>query len=406
MINQHKVTRLLKKIRSAKAVLSSLFLPCNKRETEIIASRVWMFLFVFLCSFPLLSAEPDIIASQYIAQALQGKLSQADKLFSTLGPSSGSSLDRYLAVQFRHRFILQDENKPPAADSSFLDQLLYTYRQYWTRSMMGDFSASEGAEWLSQKLYNLLIFHNIKISLENIDEIHAAVDRALERQGIYSDNSFSSPWYDLTLWKTQESRPFRIELTDRQLSVSVVFMDDFQSLGWSEFATLGMTSTGGWAAHDALYCVTWAWNHDSENFRVSFLQHEGRHLVDFEQFPKLHPIDLEYRAKLTELAFASSTLPRILDKFTINGTLNPDSPHAYANYRVVRDLYQALFDSDMPESGNQWQWVRPSEINPVARALLDKHTKLLIEQGAESTSGTIYRQTLKVSPGEARSAVN
>jgi hypothetical protein len=372
----------------------------------MITFRRLVFLFAILCPSPPFAAESDIVASQYIAYALQGRLNQADRLFSTLGASTGSSLDRYLAEHFRHRFILRDENKPPASDGSFPDQLLYTYQQYWTRSMMGEFKAPEGTKWLNDELNKLLIIQNDNKSSENSDEIHAAVKRTLERQGVYSDNSFSSPWYDLVLWKSQESRPFLIELTDRQLSANVVFMDDFQSLGWSEFATLGMTSTAGWAAQDALYCVSWAWNHDSENFRVSFLQHEGRHLADFEQFPGLHPIDLEYRAKLTELAFASSTLPRILDKFTDNGNLNPDSPHAYANYRVVHDLYQMLFDTDMPESGNHWQWARPSEVNPAARTLLDQHTKNLTHQGAVSTPGIIYRQTLKASPNEVRNAAN
>ena len=140
--------------------------------------------------------------------------------------------------------------------------------------------------------------------------------------------------------------------------------------------------------------MTWAWDQTSEHFEVSYLKHEGRHVADFELFPQMHVIDLEYRAKLTELAFASSTLPRILKKFTDNGSANRDSPHAYANYRVSRDLYQALFGTAMPESGDPWFQVGADKVNPAARALLEKHTLLLEKKGTLVTAGVVYRQNL------------
>ena len=104
-------------------------------------------------------------------------------------------------------------------------------------------------------------------------------------------------------------------------------MDDFLTLGWKDYATLGMTSSGGWAAKESIYCLTWAWNHDSENFRVSVLKHEGRHVADFKRYPMLDALDLEYRAKLTELAFADTTLISLLNNFTSNAASNPASPH-------------------------------------------------------------------------------
>lgn len=92
----------------------------------------------------------------------------------------------------------------------------------------------------------------------------------------------------------------------------------------------------------------------------------------------LQAIDLEYRAKLTELAFASSSMPRLLNKFTGNGAANPDSPHAFANYRVSRDLYQAIFGSPLPETGKPWHRVGADKVNPAARALLAEHTRKLV----------------------------
>ena len=45
----------------------------------------------------------------------------------------------------------------------------------------------------------------------------------------------------------------------------------------------------------------------SETFLVSYLKHEARHFADTLDFPNLSGADLEYRAKLTELAFACGT---------------------------------------------------------------------------------------------------
>jgi len=110
----------------------------------------------------------------------------------------------------------------------------------------------------------------------------------------------------------------------------------------------------------------------SECFQVSFLQHENCHLADYRHFPNLHAVDLEYRAKLTELVFASSTLPRLPQKFNANGSADLASPHAQANYWVVRDVYQVLFGVEMPEAGNPWECVRADRVIPFVRSPMDE----------------------------------
>ena len=358
----------------------------------IIASRGIISLIAALSPVSLAATEANVVTRQYIARASQGKVSEAGLLFDKLAAENSSALDRELAEQYRHRFVLRDEEQHTSSGNIFVDQLLTTYRQYWIQTMMGELSPQEGADWLRNSLDGLLAKQNQTVLSDKLSDVFTRLGPVVEQQGFYSDYSFSSPWHDLMLWKTQESKPYVIELTDQSQAVAVVFMDDFFSIGWSDFATLGMSSTGGWAGKDALYCVSWAWNRSSENFHVSFLKHEGRHFADFSRFPRLHVIDLEYRAKLTELAFASSSLPRILKKFTDNGAPNTDSPHAFANYRVVRDLYRALFNSAMPESGNPWRQVGASLVNPAARALLDEHTQILEKGDALLATGVVYKQ--------------
>ena len=101
------------------------------------------------------------------------------------------------------------------------------------------------------------------------------------------------------------------------------------------------------------------------------------YLADFELFPELKSTDLEYRAKLTELVFASTSLIRLLDDFTNKSAPNPASPHAYANYRVTRDVYREIFGAPFPESGNPWQQVSGQSVSAVARDLLQRNTSAL-----------------------------
>ena len=118
---------------------------------------------------------------------------------------------------------------------------------------------------------------------------------------------------------------------------------------------------------------------------LSLLQH-------YTRYPELQETDLEYRAKLTELAFASSSLPKLLREFENNSAPNPESPHAYANYQVSRDLYQAIYDSPLPATGNPWELVSAiaGRVNPAARALLAEHTRKLESAGAATTTGVVY----------------
>ncbi|MGH8188251.1 MAG: hypothetical protein ACREUC_16965 [Steroidobacteraceae bacterium] len=72
--------------------------------------------------------------------------------------------------------------------------------------------------------------------------------------------------------------------------------------------------------------------------------------MDQREFPDLAPWQLEYRAKLVELALAVETRAQVLTKFSEDQGDDPASPHSYANRRVLRDVRQSLdlaADSDL-----------------------------------------------------------
>ena len=75
---------------------------------------------------------------------------------------------------------------------------------------------------------------------------------------------------------------------------------------------------------------------------MTFLGHETQHFADMARFPDLEPWQMEYRAKLVELAQAEETRERVLSKFREDQGDDPASPHSYANRRVLRSLEERL----------------------------------------------------------------
>ena len=87
---------------------------------------------------------------------------------------------------------------------------------------------------------------------------------------------------------------------------------------------------------------------------MTFLGHEGQHFADKTRFKKLKDWELEYRAKLTELAQANVTRSKVLGKFITDQGDDPASPHSYANRQVLTDLVEELQLRPVPTSSHLW----------------------------------------------------
>ena len=147
-----------------------------------------------------------------------------------------------------------------------------------------------------------------------LDALEPAITRLIHAAGSHGLLGVTSPLRELMLWRTETETRYDVELPEGRQPVTVVFMDDFASLGWAGFATCDRHHTGGWTKPDRLYAVRSAYDTGSENFRVSYLAHEAQHFFDNHRFPRLERQDLlEYRAKLAELAEADSTVYELLE---------------------------------------------------------------------------------------------
>ena len=319
----------------------------------------------------------DSVSDSYISLALQGDLSQAESLFAGLNRNTAQASIVELAERFQARFIDQSEDLSPATGDAFTDAVVSTYRKYWVLTLMGNMSKPEGEAFLNASLQQVISQRGQVEYSNQSSDIFELVGKIFDDKGVHYLDAPAPPLRDLFLWRTEQRRNYSVRLTDHTQKVSVTFINDIYSQGWKQFATLDLVATTGWVEGDQLYCVDGAYDRSSENFEVSYLKHESRHLADFERFPGLQSADLEYRAKLTELAFASSSTRQLLDDFTSKSASNPASPHAYANYRVSRDVYREMYDKPFPESGNAWQGITTQSVNKAARDLLQRETKLL-----------------------------
>jgi len=319
--------------------------------------------------------DPDSVADRYISLALQGDLSAAESIFTSINPDTASIFDINLASQFQARFIAQSENLSPGTSDAFTDAVVSSYREYWIGTLMGYMSSQGGEDFLRASLRRNIIQLGPAEHSSRASDIFEFVGEIFDEKGVHYLDTPAPPLRDLFLWNTEENRKYPVRLTDRTQKVSVTFVSDIYSRGWKQYATLGLVATTGWVEGGRLYCVESAYDRISENFEVSYLKHESRHLADFERFPGLQSADLEYRAKLTELAFAANSAEHLLNDFTKKSANNPASPHAYANYRVTREIYREMFDKPFPASGNPWQEINTQSVNKAARDLLRRNTE-------------------------------
>lgn len=260
---------------------------------------------------------------------------------------------------------------PPEMADRLVAGLLGAYQEYWLRSMLAEHPAAENEAWLLATVNDQVASARGKPAA-SLDALEPTLQSLARKHGYHVLLGVTSPLRELMLWKTETPTRYEVALPEGNQAVTVVFMDDFSSLGWAGFATCGRNHTGGWTKPDRLYAVRSAYDTASENFRVSYLAHEAQHFADNRQFPQVErQEELEYRAKLVELAVGKETVYDLLDNFAGNVSSDTTVPHSYANGRVTRDLSTRLTLTGQPP---RWRDAGVDRINGAAAALLREET--------------------------------
>jgi hypothetical protein len=324
--------------------------------------------------------------------ALGGDMTQAFAILDSLDASRWSAKDSTSADCLRRTFASppRDEELPPVSR-----RVLTAYRRYWQTAMLRRASAKEAEAGLLADLNSILgasapgagaASDSGTVPGGDLDAASERARAAIAREGLFALTGVTSPYYELMLWKTQTPVRYHVKLPERSIDVHVVFLDDFVSLGWAGYATCGRAHSGGWATQDSLYALKSAYDVGAESFRVSYLAHEGRHFSDYKEFPKLEQPELEYRAKLTEIAVSDTTTHDLAVGFARRTGTDRSVPHSFADYCVARDLSHEVFQSaTLVADEARWRALPAPRLRDAAKRLLEKSSQLLRKKGAAST---------------------
>lgn len=249
-------------------------------------------------------------------------------------------------------------------------QVLGAYRRFWTSVLMKQATPAQAEAALFESLTRW-----DTTGATDLEGRSEAVQRALESQGWHVLVGVTAPLHELMLWREQTSSLRTVALPGGDIDVKVTVLDGFSSLGWAAWATCDRSHAGGWATTDGIMVVAPAWDLNSERYTTGMLAHEAQHFSDYRHYPKLLQPDLEYRAKLVEIALAKTTQRELLDKFSSRAIRDRRSPHPFANHWLVERLSTRL-------GGAEWMARPRDEIAQAALAELQAHSHALNAQGA------------------------
>lgn len=297
------------------------------------------------------------------AQALQGNMRRALAELAAVPSVEFRSREGAIRACMSDRFKADADGSLPTAYGPFTNRALGVYRAYWRAALLHPENRASEEERLHRNLARLT---GLSLDTEP-GRIQEEIKARFAAEGLHALMGRTPPLLELIMWGEQKSDLRTVPLPEGEYEIRLIVLDDFASLGWSAFATCDRSFTGGWVGSEAIYAVKPGWKSlEDENFRVSFLAHETQHFADKERFGDLESWELEYRAKLAELALAETTIPRLLSAFASNQGDNPAVPHSFANKLVLTDLRRQL--NLGPSAGFGTLPVRA--INDAARALL------------------------------------
>lgn len=326
--------------------------------------------------------------SKIISFALDGNIPKALETVNAAADYKMSNQHMKVKKGYNERFgTATDQSDYLERRHSAIDGLLVIYCDYWRKSFL-DYPKVHN----SMLRKNLSAFlnknykpaKNLKVS-DSDKKFGKYLVNYIKSKGLHTTGfSQTGRFYDLLVWKKETDTLYQFTLNGQKIHTPVVFMEDFITLGWEEYATLDKAFPGGWAKPEALYCVKQAYSLDSESFRISYLAHEGRHSEDYKLFPKLVTADLEYRAKLTELSLLDTTLFEVLFFFVTNADAKTEDGHKKADYYVVSNLSKRLFNVDFESDMGKWKSLDLQTIHAASAELLSQNTFALQKSGKQT----------------------
>jgi hypothetical protein len=296
-------------------------------------------------------------------QALQGDMRAALARLRGLPDDQFAGPGAQIRSCVLARFGVAPNDTPVADLPPTAARALALYRTYWRAGLLDPAARPAAEERLRTGLAALLDLS----AATGLDAMETPLAARLEAEHVHVLSGVTPPFRELMLWRGQTEEQRDVALPEGAHRIRIFMLDDFASLGWAGYATCERSHTGGWVRPEGIYAVRSGWGDlNDEAFRVSFLAHETQHFADKERYGELASWELEYRAKLAELALAETSQARLLEAFASSQSDDHALPHPYANRRVLAALRSRLgLAPDAPFTG-----ATPDAIRAAARAEL------------------------------------
>lgn len=369
----------------------------NYKNTIKIIIALFLIAIIFSCNEQQKSnnkkktEENQFDFEQVYTLGLQGNMSKILELLDSATTDKLTYEQIELKEKFYKRFRNQNEKYDYETNDTLSINVVDLFHSYWRTVLLDDKTIKNADTELKNKFVDLLYENNYissEISRDSlIENLYDHLNGFLRSKGFYSNAmGKTGSFYDIFLWAKETENIYEISLPETDIKVKVIFMESFVSNGWADYATFGKYYAAGWATTDALYCVKKAYDISSEKFQVSYLIHEAQHFADYISFPLLKQADLEYRAKLAELSAAKETVSELLSIFIKRAKNNKNYAHPFANYCVIRDLSEEIFNQEFVADTTEWKKIPYQEINKASIKLIKQHTTDLNDVGAKRIS--------------------
>lgn len=290
----------------------------------------------------------------------------------------------YWRNKFNARFVHKNEEIEHKTDNPIIIGISNIYRDYWVSSALEEGEQVHLDSLLMTRLKDFLLKNDfIDPSQTDIDPLEE-IKRLIEKEEAYVQSFYLNETFGIKIWDEQTEKEYTIALPEDTLTITVVFIENYLFQGLADFLTMGSAQDGGWAinSENKLYCHKDEYTLGSEKFENSYLKHEANHFVDMIKYPKLSSADLEYRSKLIELMYSKKEGYTLITQFMSSASNeNRNNAHAFANYVLISNLSELLFDEAYVTDLDQWNALMAEEINEAATVLYEQNNAVLDMDG-------------------------
>lgn len=294
--------------------------------------------------------------SEYSSYLIKGKLKDAIAYLEQF-PEKSEKIEQYKSI-FLKKIL------PHACDNPVINNILSPFYMYYHNIFFEEIGEDEGRVELTERLAQLLQLEYSKKwtakEREDFfdDEIEPRLEEMVTAEGYHYLGGETQGHKGPYIWKETKMTTFDVQLPNQMAQYTVNLLSGFVSRSWLDYISLKEIGPGGWAGKDGIInCVieSYPGGVESEDFQIGFLKHEAQHIVDYAAYSEISSVDLEYRAKLVELIYSTSDI--FLNFFKEASNEEPGNSHAYASYRIVRELSTKIWGVEYQTDLEGWKTV-------------------------------------------------